>query len=330
MPNREEIECVLRAAENKSIHKTADRLFTSPIQVSRTLRKFESEIGVEVFTRSHSGLQLTHTGEGVIELCRKILADYNDLSVYCAERNESKNVRGRVDFYSSSITNMFLSRSISEFAITHPNVALAARSAPVETLPDMIASNKNAIGYFNQIYDKDGNPLFTIPTCVCAKSTTEIMKPYLLCSSNNRLVRSYKKIPIKLLDRLPLNEYILYEDASYQQTLLEAMGVRNKEFRFTTDGSMTITPMIESGFGMMVTYIDDFNRLPASMAYIPIDTKVRLQSMLIKRADCDNPAANELFDLLTEKYRKATPPREIAAGRMSCSRQHEEQDPTRV
>ena len=111
------------------------------------------------------------------------------------------------------------------------------------------------------------------------------------------------------MDRLPLNEYILYEDASYQQTLLEAMGVRNKEFRFTTDGSMTITPMIESGFGMMVTYIDDFNRLPASMAYIPIDTKVRLQSMLIKRADCDNPAANELFDLLTEKYRKATPPR---------------------
>lgn len=306
MPNREEIECVLKAAENKSIHKTAERLFTSPIQVSRILKKFETEIGVEVFTRSHSGLQVTHNGEEVLEFCRKILADYNDLAVYCAKRNESKSVQGHVDFYSSSITNLFLSRSISEFAITHPNVSMTARSAPVETLPDMISGNRDAIGYFNQIFDKDGNPLFKISKCVSAGAITNVMKPYLLCSSNNRLVREYKQIPVGLLKRLPLNEYMLYEDASYQRTLLEAIGIENKQFRFTTDGSMSITPMIESGFGMMVTYIDEFNRLPASMAYIPIQTEVRLQSMLIKRADCDNPAANELFDLLTEKYKKAT------------------------
>lgn len=305
MPNREEIECVLKAAESKSIHKTAERLFTSPIQVSRMLKKFEAEIGVEVFTRSHSGLQMTHIGEGVIELCRKILADYNDLSLYCAARNESKSVHGHVQFYSSSITNLFLSRSISEFAITHPNVSINARSAPAETLPNMITGDRDAIGYFNQVFDKDGNPLFKISECVTAKAITDVMKPYLLCSSNNRLVREHKRIPVGLLKRLPLTEYSLYEDASYQRTLLEAIGVENKQFRFTTDGSMSITPMIESGFGMMVTYIDEFNRLPASMAYIPIQTEVRLQNMLIKRADCNNPAANELFNLLTDKYKKA-------------------------
>lgn len=308
MPSREEIEYVLKAAESKSIHKAADRLFTSPIQVSRVLRKFESEIGVEVFARSHSGLQVTHNGEGVIELCRKILADYNDLTVYCAERNESRNIKGSIYFYASSITNMFLANSISDFVVTHPEVSIAARSASVESLPEIIAESQDSIGYFNQIYAKNGNPLFEIPDSLNAEPITGVLKPYLLCSRNNRLVRERKRISVGLLKLLPLNDFVLYEDASYQKTLLEALGITGKEFQFTTDGAVSITSTIESGFGMMVTYIDEVNRIPSSMAYIPIDTEVRLQSFLIKRSDSKNQASNELFDLLTEKYRKATPP----------------------
>ena len=71
----EDLELFLSLYETGSIHQTARRLFASASTVSRRLRGFEDELGVELFTRSPAGLEPTRRADTLLPWAQRILSE---------------------------------------------------------------------------------------------------------------------------------------------------------------------------------------------------------------------------------------------------------------
>ncbi|MEW6404286.1 MAG: LysR family transcriptional regulator [Chloroflexota bacterium] len=75
----QKIETFLCAAENSSLSEAAKRLHLSQPTVSHQVKVLEQELGVTLFVRSSTGLQLTEAGRLLVPWARRLLHDTNDL-----------------------------------------------------------------------------------------------------------------------------------------------------------------------------------------------------------------------------------------------------------
>ena len=73
------IETFLAASESLSLSETAKRLHLSQPAVSHQIKVLEQELGVTLFARSNTGLQLTEAGRLMLPWARRLLHDTNDL-----------------------------------------------------------------------------------------------------------------------------------------------------------------------------------------------------------------------------------------------------------
>lgn len=70
---------VIAIAEEKNLHKAAEKLFLSQPSLSQFLSKLEADIGTPLFIRSRKGLQLTEAGKLYVEAARDMIQAKNSL-----------------------------------------------------------------------------------------------------------------------------------------------------------------------------------------------------------------------------------------------------------
>ena len=75
----QKIETFLAAAENLSLSETAKQLHLSQPAISHQIKSLEQELGVTLFVRSNTGLQLTEAARLMLPWARRLLHDTNDL-----------------------------------------------------------------------------------------------------------------------------------------------------------------------------------------------------------------------------------------------------------
>lgn len=84
---------VVAVAELKSISKAAERCFISQPALTRSINKIEEELGVKLFDRSTTPLQLTYAGERYVAGIRNIMAMKTQLDREMAEISALRKVR---------------------------------------------------------------------------------------------------------------------------------------------------------------------------------------------------------------------------------------------
>ncbi len=75
-------------AQEGTIAKAAEKLFTTPPPLSRQIKLLENEIGINLFTRSNAGMKLTDKGADFYD---DILQAYNFLLGYSRNKNIKKS-----------------------------------------------------------------------------------------------------------------------------------------------------------------------------------------------------------------------------------------------
>jgi len=75
----QKIETFLCVAENLNISETAKQIHLSQPSVSHQIKLLEQELGVTLFIRSNTGLQLTEAGRLLMPWARRLLHDTHDL-----------------------------------------------------------------------------------------------------------------------------------------------------------------------------------------------------------------------------------------------------------
>lgn len=74
-----QLRTFVTVAEEKHLTRAAERLYTSQPAVSAHIKALEEEFGVQLFTRSRKGMQLTEAGTHLLEKARSILDSSNEL-----------------------------------------------------------------------------------------------------------------------------------------------------------------------------------------------------------------------------------------------------------
>lgn len=128
-------------AKYGSISETAKKTFSSQPAISKAIKKLESDLGVQLFFRNLTGVELTEQGK---ELLFYIEKSYNNLII--AERNmlETKNLkRGRLSIgMPSNIGSFYMFDKIIDFHNKFPNIEISIMTGGTSTLISLLESHK--------------------------------------------------------------------------------------------------------------------------------------------------------------------------------------------
>jgi DNA-binding transcriptional LysR family regulator len=104
----------------KSVSRAAKNLFMSQQGVSSLLQRIEKELGVELFKRTRSGLELTKYGEVVKEHVESILTDYRAMQNTLEQiKKEDSRLFVTMDL---GIFAILTSKPFLDFKTSHPDV----------------------------------------------------------------------------------------------------------------------------------------------------------------------------------------------------------------
>lgn len=133
----DQLRCVLAIIQEKTYLDAAERLHRSQSSVSKSVRKLEEELGVEIFERTTRRVRLTPAGEDVMYYAAKILEDADGLyqsAEYHRTANQSDLRIGSIYFG----MNNRLVPLLAEFMKQYPamNVTMEESTTTPHTLPE--------------------------------------------------------------------------------------------------------------------------------------------------------------------------------------------------
>lgn len=128
-------------AKYGSISETAKKTFSSQPAISKAIKKLESDLGVQLFFRNLTGVELTEQGK---ELLFYVKNSYNNLII--AERNmlETKNLeRGKLSIgMPSNIGSFFMFDKIIDFHKKYPNIEISIMTGGTSSLLSLLESHQ--------------------------------------------------------------------------------------------------------------------------------------------------------------------------------------------
>src|SRR5215213_4623171 len=91
----QQLRCFLAVAEELHFGRAAQRLHLTPSPVSRAVKDLERELGVELFVRRYHQVDLTPTGEQLVDRVRAIIDGVDSLksAAAVAAGSSQRNVR---------------------------------------------------------------------------------------------------------------------------------------------------------------------------------------------------------------------------------------------
>lgn len=137
----------------KSFSKAAEKLFVSQPALSASIKKTEKKIGLPLFDRSTSPIQLTPAGKAYIEASKEIIAIkrrlenyYNDL----AALSSGELVLGGTNFFASCL----LPPMIKAFSEKHPGIHLQINESSSANLYEKLLTEEVDLIVDSGIYNK--------------------------------------------------------------------------------------------------------------------------------------------------------------------------------
>lgn len=142
--------------------RAASKLHTSQPGISKQIKLFEEELGLELLKRgSHKIVGLTPAGLHIVEIARRMLADARTIKSYGKNAADGRSKRLTV-----STTHLFASyvfpTFIAEFHSSHPDVELVLRNGEPKDIIDDVVSGRADLGLTATVPDNDEH-LMRIP-----------------------------------------------------------------------------------------------------------------------------------------------------------------------
>ncbi|MBD3886874.1 LysR family transcriptional regulator [Phormidium tenue FACHB-886] len=131
------ISVFLRVVEANSFAKAADLLGLTPSAVSKSIAALESELGIQLLTRSTRRLRLTEDGRVFYDRCRQLSADYEELEMTLRGTQLAPRGRLRVDM-PVIIARSVVFPALADFLRRYPEVQieLGANDRPIELIQE--------------------------------------------------------------------------------------------------------------------------------------------------------------------------------------------------
>ncbi len=202
-------------AKYGSISEAAKKTYTSQPALSKSIKKLEQDLGVQLFYRKLDGIELTDKGK---ELLFYIEEAYNNLII--AERNllESENLeKGKITIgVPSQIGTFYVFDSVSKFHELYPNIEITIISSSTDSLLKKLETHE--IDFII-----DSSPINISSDQVIVKPLTNVNNCFVVSSDSKLDISNIQSI--KDLENYPL---ILPIPATFNRKALDNIFDKNE------------------------------------------------------------------------------------------------------
>lgn len=137
----QQLTYVIAVAECQSISKAAAKLYVTQPSLSQYIHSIEKQLGLKLFDRSVTPLQLTDAGRLYVEWARKILAMEESMNNAISDLMGLQTGSVRIGA-SPFRVRCLLARSIAAFHAKYPNIHLTIHEADMKQLRDQLTAGE--------------------------------------------------------------------------------------------------------------------------------------------------------------------------------------------
>lgn len=144
-PDLSSLALFIRIAETKSITKAAAASFIALAAASRRMTQMETQLGVQLLTRSARGVELTPAGSALLAHARQLMVQIDQMGAELADY--AKGVKGLVRIQANtSALAQFLPQDLAAFSAAYPDVKLAVEEQRSVAIVRALHENATDIG----------------------------------------------------------------------------------------------------------------------------------------------------------------------------------------
>lgn len=248
-------------AETLNFRRAAERLHMSQPPLSVSIRKLETELGVDLFHRGKDGVQLTKSGEAALEDARRALFHAGEF-MHTA-RAAAKGERGllRIGFVGSA-TRSILPGIVPVFRQHYPGVQLILRESRSTQIVEALESGTLDIGILR----------IPVPARTQLKMLTLQMERLMLVAPRGHRLAA---APSVRMGDLAEEDFIFYtEDApGLRMAALHACEVHGFTPRIAQEAVQvaTVMSLVEAGLGIALVPSVSRSAQSDRLAWKPLD-----------------------------------------------------------
>ena len=163
MVNLELYRVFYTVAKCGSLTKAAEELYISQPAVSQAIKQLESQLGGQLFNRTHKGMELSETGgKQIFDTVEKALKLFDEAENKYLELKDSATGVIRI-CASDTVSTHFLLPIIKEYHKRFPDVNLILQNGTSAETIELLKSKKGDVGFVNlPIDDSDINLMNTV------------------------------------------------------------------------------------------------------------------------------------------------------------------------
>ena len=174
--NENDLHFLKTLHQERSLTKAAEKLFISQPALSYRIRALEKELGVPLFVRSKTGIDLTPQGEYLVEFATK---QYNQIQKMKEEiqQIESQELMGTIHLGTSLVYARYeLPQLIYAFHLEYPKVKFNIISSHSSNIFTMLNNQEINIGIIRGDFKwhEEAHVLFTEPICLASAKPFKI------------------------------------------------------------------------------------------------------------------------------------------------------------
>lgn len=124
-----ELRFFMRLCRDKSIRKASQALFITPQGLSKAMKSLETELGVQLFTRSNEGIEPTAAGKLVAKKAKVIVEEYENMRLELGEFTAGVGQSIRVTL-STGVIHAMQPDFLYEYQSAYPEVDLMVGEYP--------------------------------------------------------------------------------------------------------------------------------------------------------------------------------------------------------
>lgn len=143
------LQYYVKIAELKNITAAANELFVTQPTLSHQMQKIETRLGITLYNRLRTGIELTPEGEQFYRLCKKLLAAYEEFN--SAAYLINSNIVGTLKIGYPKSSTKFLMEYNSNFAKKYPDVFVKNYRQGPQNGIDLLLNNELDFFYLHKL-----------------------------------------------------------------------------------------------------------------------------------------------------------------------------------
>lgn len=285
MANYNLLKIFVCVAEQGNITKASEKLFISQPAITKSIKQLEDEMQGQLFLRKNKGVALTQEGKYIYNKVVRILAELDNLYMYCPNTKKLESGTLRLGTTTSNIT-LLISHQLNNFLKKYPKLDISVKRDEEIELTSLILSDEMDLAVMDSEF---------------VRPELEVIKKYSVnyaVVGSKEVMEMYKDKPMTREEFASSNLALITSGKTSRQNIdnyFAAFGIK-LEAKYELESYSLIYEIIKQGIAVGVVNPQYFSHEIEKQKIYVINTDFKIDSRTICLVGKKNAKNNRIKD----------------------------------